>query len=304
MSTAAAAKPAVDASQAAVVVRLQGGLGNQLFQYAFGRAMAIRSGVNLVLDAVSGFPRDPYRRSYALGPFAIECDMLPESQASAWQGSLLRGRFGRSLVRLVPLGQRRYVCERDRDVWDSAVSNMGIRRRTYFDGLWQHEEYFRDVRDRLLEELTLRSPPADECRAVAERLSGADAVAIHVRCLRHIKAGSNAAPRLEIDPGYYDRAIALVTERIPDPKFFVFSDDPAWARQHIACDRPCEYLAGGWADHEELWLMSRCRGFVIGNSTFSWWAAWLAQAPDLLVVAPRSGLGRGLRSVPDTWHLR
>ncbi len=292
----------MNASQAAVVVRLQGGLGNQLFQYAFGRAMAIRSGVDLVLDTVAGFPRDPYRRSYALAPLAVKCDTLPESRAFASPGGRLSVRLGRSLAQLVPLGQRRYVYESDAACWDPAVSNLRIQRRTYFDGFWQHEEYFRDARDRLLEELSLRSPPADACRAVAERLSQPESVAIHVRCLRHVKAGSSDGPRLEIDPGYYDRAIALVTERIPDPKFFVFSDDPAWARQHISCGRRCEYLAGGWADHEELWLMSRCRGFIIGNSTFSWWAAWLAQATDLLVVAPRSGLGRGLRSVPAAWH--
>jgi hypothetical protein len=303
VTAAEAATRTVKAFQAAVVIRLQGGLGNQLFQYAFGRAMAIRSGVGLVLDTVSGFPRDPYRRSYALGPFAIECETLPESQASAAAGDRLRGRLSRSLSRVVPLRQRRYVCESDPARWDPAISDLRVQRRTYFDGFWQHEEYFHEIRNRLLQELTLRSPLADECRAVAERLSRPEAVAIHVRCLRHAKANSSVTPRLEIDPGYYERAMTLISERIANPRFFVFSDDPAWARQHIACGRQCEYLAGGRADYEDVWLMSRCRGLIIGNSTFSWWAAWLSRGSPAVVVAPQSGIGRGLRSVPAAWHL-
>jgi hypothetical protein len=290
-------------SQPAVVVRLRGGLGNQLFQYAFGRAMAIRSGVDLLLDTVSGFPRDPYRRSYALKPFAIECDTLPESEACATQRGRMWDSLSRSFTRLVPLNRRHYVWESDAARWDPAISDLRVRRRIYFDGFWQHQEYFDDIRAPLLKELTLRSPPVDECQAVAERLSKPEAVAIHVRCMRHAKAGSPAVPRLEIDPEYYERAIALVSGWIPEPSFFVFSDDPAWAKQHIACGRPCEYLAGGWADFEELWLMSRCRSLIIGNSTFSWWAAWLSQATSAAVVAPQSGIGRGLRSVPAAWRL-
>lgn len=302
MTVTAVVKPVVSSSRPAVVVRMQGGLGNQLFQYAFGRAMAIRSGVPLLLDTVSGFTRDPYRREYSLAPFAIKCETLPDSQAFVTPAGRLRARLGRSLAWLVPLSQRRYVHESEHSRWDPLISGLRVRHRTYFDGFWQHEEYFREVRDQLLLELTLRSPPADACRAVVDRMAKHQAVGIHVRCLRHAKPGSTAGPRLNIDPGYYERAIAMVNERIADPMFFVFSDDPVWARQHIACGRACEYLAGGWTDHEELWLMSHCPTLIIGNSSFSWWAAWLSRAADLCVVAPRSGIGNGLHSVPAAWH--
>ncbi len=290
-------------TDAAVIVRLQGGLGNQLFQYAFGRAVAIRSAAPLVLDTFSGFQRDAYRRSYSLAPFAIAADILPKSQAFSSALRRYRYRLARASSCLVPLGQRRYVWERDPACWDPAVSALLVRRRTYFDGYWQHEDYFRNIRDRLLGELTLRSPPADACRTAAAHIAGPPAVAIHVRCLRHTTAGSVGPPRLDMDPGYYARAIALVAERIPDPRFYVFSDDPAWARQHLLCGHPCEYVAGGLADYEELWLMSRCRGLIIGNSTFSWWAAWLCQAADPRVVAPHAGSGKGLWTVPAGWQL-
>lgn len=284
-------------TDAAVIVRLQGGLGNQLFQYAFGRALAIRSEAPLVLDTFSGFQRDPYRRSYSLAPFAIEADILPQSQAFLSAIRRYRYRLARAASCLAPLGQRRYVREHAPACWDPAVSALLVRRRTYFDGYWQHEGYFRNIRDRLLAELTLRSPPA------ADHIAGRQAVAIHVRCLRHTTAGSMGVPQLDVDPGYYERAISLVAERIPNPQVYVFSDDPAWARQHLLCGHPCEYLSSGLADYEELWLMSRCRGLVIGNSTFSWWAAWLCQADEPCVVAPRTGIGKGLRSVPAGWQL-
>lgn len=287
----------------AVVVRLAGGLGNQLFQYAFGRGLAVRNGVPLTLDAVSGFPRDPFRRSFGLGPFAVCCDYLPESRAYDSPIGRLRRRLLLAWSQRLPLERRSYVVETDYARWDPAVSGLRIARPTYFEGYWQHEEYFRDIREPLLQELTLSRDPGAECRAIADRMPERRAVAIHVRCLRHVVAGASDPPRLEIDPGYYERAVAFIAERIEHPAFFVFSDDPAWAREHVACPQPCEYLGAGRADYEDLWLMSRCRGFIIGNSTFSWWGAWLSRAADAVVVAPRSGVGRGFESVPPAWTL-
>lgn len=290
-------------TQPAVVVRLAGGLGNQLFQYAFGRALSLRNDARLVFDAVSGFPRDPFRRSFALSAFKVRCDYLPASYGYSSLIGRIRRRFLQAWSERLPLARRPYVVEADYSRWDPSISNLRITRRTYFEGYWQHEEYFRDIRDRLLEELTLSGGPSAECLAIADRIPEGQAVAVHVRCLRHAAAGDAATPRLEIDPGYYDRAIAFIAERIARPVFFVFSDNPDWARQHVSLPQPCEYLSTVRADYDDLWLMSRCRGFIIGNSTFSWWAAWLARASDACVVAPRSGVGRGFESVPSSWRL-
>ncbi len=287
----------------AAVVRLSGGLGNQLFQYAFGKAVSIRNGVPLILDAVSGFPRDPYRRSYALGPFAIDSGFLPELQNCPVLADRVRFRLGRWFSGALPMGLRRYRVERDPSRWDPDISRLHLSRRTYFDGHWQHEEYFRDVRDRLVNELTLRRTPSDACLAIADRMAGQQAVALHVRCLRHVTAFTKSTPRLAIDPAYYERAVSCVMQRLSNPRLYVFADDVKWARDNVAPTQPCEYVEPGLADYEHLWLMSRCQAFIIANSTFSWWAAWISNHPDKYVIAPQSGLGQGLWSVPPGWHL-
>jgi hypothetical protein len=272
----------------AVIVRLAGGLGNQMFQYAFGRALASRNEVPLILDAVSGFPRDPFRRSFSLSPYDIRCDYLPASRAYVSPVSRLRRRLLQAWSRQLPLAWRPYVMEPDAAHWDPAISSLRVAGRVCFEGYWQHEEYFRNIRDQLLEDLTPSQPLSAATRSIADRISERRAIAVHVRCLRHAAAGSSVNPRLEIETGYYERAIALIAERITNPVFFVFSDEPEWARQHVPCQQPCEYLRGGRSDYEDLWLMSRCQGFIIGNSTFSWWAAWLSRAQAGCVIAPSS----------------
>lgn len=286
-----------------VIVRLAGGLGNQLFQYAFGRALAVRNGVPLRLDAISGFPRDRYRRSFALAPYNIECGYVPPARSYATPVGRIRRRLLSMYSRCLPIGRGPHVVEAIHGRWNPAISNLRVERSTYFIGHWQHEEYFREIRDLLLRELTLSREPSDACCALADRIPERRGVAVHVRCLRHVLPGAVATPRLGIDAGYYERGINFIAERIANPMFFVFSDAPEWARKNIACRHRCEFLEGGRSDQEDLWLMSRCRGFVIANSTFSWWGAWLSQSASPCVVAPLSGIQRGLESVPAQWQL-
>jgi hypothetical protein len=290
-------------TRASVVVRLAGGLGNQLFQYAFGRALASRNNATFQLDAVSGFPRDPYNRNYALGNYNLVCGFTSLSGSFATPMGRLCKRVEKFRSQWLPLSRRPYVTEDNHQRWNREISNLQVTRPTYFEGYWQHEEYFRDIRHLLLEELTLSSNPSDRCSAIADRIPADRGVAIHVRCLRHAPAGVATEGRLEIDPSYYDRAIAMVSERISNPVLFVFADDPEWARRNVRWPPQAKVLDGVRPGHEDLWLMSRCRGFIVGNSTFSWWGAWLSRSKDKCVIAPRSAVGIGIRSVPPEWTL-
>lgn len=286
-----------------VIVRLAGGLGNQLFQYAFGRAMAVRNDARLVLDAVSGFPRDPYRRSFALSPFDIRGDFLPASRGYTSLFGRLRRRLLQAYSSRLPVPRRPYVTETDISHWDPLISELRLTQTTYFDGYWQHEEYFRDIRDTLRQELTTTATLAPRCLRLAQSLPERRSVAVHVRCLRHSTAHSPATPQLDVDPRYYSTAIEFMSTRIDNPVFVAFADDLDWVRRHISFPSGTIFPEGKRSDHEDLWLMSQCRGFIIANSTFSWWGAWLSRHDDKLVIAPRSGLERGIHSVPPDWQL-
>jgi len=138
-----------------------------------------------------------------------------------------------------------------------------------------------------------------------------NAVCLHVRRLHGVPLVAAAAPRAESDylhigMSYYQRAFDQITQRVRDPHFFVFSDFPEWARENIRTKAPIEFVEHNQAgkDYEDFWLMTQCRHFVIANSTFSWWAAWLANpVEEKLVYAPASGIGKMLRSIPPTWKV-
>lgn len=293
----------------AVIVQIAGGLGNQLFEYAFGRSLALRNGVPLILDHRSGFPRDFHKRVFTLDRYGIDCAFVsPSADLSKPAGRVLR-RLKRWRNRLRPIARRSYILERDVFAYDPDVASMRIVQPTYFEGVWQHQEYFVEHRATLLRDLTLRSPVSDATQEVAKRIEDSNAVCLHVRRLLGVPNQKDARPlpenaAIHLAASYYDRAIAFVAERIESPRFFVFADYPDWARTHLRLPFPAEYVLhnGSDRDYEDLWLMSRCRAFVIANSTFSWWGAWLATHPEKVVVAPEEGIGCGLKSIPAGWN--
>jgi len=297
------------ADQRRLVFRIAGGLGNQLFQYATGRRMALQNGVPLTLDHISGFPRDFYRRKYLLDLFNIQCEYVAPSESYATFTGRIRRRLQIRLNQGRPLEKKRFVLEGDQGYKPELLAYR-VTHPVYFEGYWQHEEYFRDIRDQLLEELTLRVPPDAENARLGERIDSVEAVCLHVRQLRNVPNIPDAkpiptAPGEHLDSTYYQRAAERLAERVSNPHFFVFADYPNWAREHIHLPYPVEYVThnGADRDYEDLRLMTRCRHFVLANSTFSWWAAWLSRNPSKVVIAPRAGIGRGLQSVPPEWEL-
>lgn len=296
-------------SSPAVIVQIAGGLGNQLFEYAFGRSLALRNGVPLILDQRSGFPHDFYKRVFTLDRYAIRCGFVSPSADLSTLPGRVRRRLKRWRNGLVPLASRSYVLERDFFAYDPDLASLRIVRPTYFEGVWQHEEYFADYRSTLLEELTLNSPVSAITRAVANRIDDSNSVCLHVRRLLGVPNRKDASPlpenaAIHLAVSYYDRAISFIAERVASPTFFVFADYPDWARDNLRLPFPTEYVRhnGPDRDYEDLWLMSRCRAFVIANSTFSWWGAWLGTHPEKIVAAPESGIGCGLKSIPECWH--
>lgn len=295
----------------AVVIRVAGGLGNQLFQYAFGRALSLRAGVPLVLDGRSAFPRDFYRRQFTLARYRLPAGCLSDVDDFSTVSGRLRRRLARRINAWLPLSRRWYVEEPDPFRYAAGIAAMPIRRRVHFEGYWQHEEYFAAARPALIDDLTLAEPVSEPTREVAARIAdaGPAAVCLHVRRLLGVPNVPDARPlphdpAIHLDAAYYDRAVSFLAERIAAPHFFVFADFPPWAREHLQLPGRVTFVQhnGPDRDYEDLWLMSRCRAFIVANSTFSWWGAWLANHADRIVVAPAAGIGCGLKSIPRSWH--
>ncbi len=288
-----------------IVVKLMGGLGNQLFQYALGRRLAYERGTSLKLD-LSWFQTQTLR-SYQLDPMKICAEIaspgdIEKLTRANWGG--LKGRIYQAIQRRMPYYRRRVVAEKDR-FFDSHVVNKGSRN-AYLMGYWQSEKYFEPIASLLREELKLKEPLSPACQAWKENISRLQSTtSLHVRRGDYVSNPHDT--KGPCSPAYYPEAISYIRQRLPGRTIFVFSDDIDWTRQNFSSYSPMEFvkLESTNRDQEEMWLMSLCDHHIIANSTYSWWGAWLGTNAEKIVIAPQKWYVDKTRNtkdfIPETW---
>lgn len=275
-----------------IIPRVFGGLGNQLFIYAAARRLALISGADLVLDDVSGFTNDSYKRHYQLDHFNISC-----RKATAIERLEPFGRLRRKVLRTwnhrKPFEQRTYITQDFNVDFDPRLLKLKPRDTLYLEGYWQSEGYFKDVADTIRQDLQIKPPKDTNNLAMAEAIRSGAAVAVHVRFFDEPNAVAiNNAPG-----DYYSRAIAKMESIVPDGHYYIFSNQPAAARARIPLPDErvtlVQHNQGDAMAYADVWLMSQCQHFIIANSTFSWWGAWLAANPAKQVIAPGFEMRQG-----------
>lgn len=288
-----------------IVVKLIGGLGNQLFQYAAGRALAVHHGTELYLDT-SFLERDPAgaytKRGYELGQFHIHARPVNAYVLSHF--NLTANPIVNKLKSFMPGAFRSVVFNESQPAFDKRFFKLPAN--SYLTGYWQDQRYFAAIREQLLHELVLQKESAGYKTMLHEILS-VNAVAIHVR--RGDYVSLPAASRFHGTPGmdYYRNAVKELARKAAF-HYFIFSDDIAWCREQFSF-LPLKTFVSGPAlnAQEELLLMSRCKHQVIANSSFSWWAAWLNANPSKCVIAPEHWFAgkrtKQLSIVPDEWQI-
>ena len=276
-----------------IFVRVIGGLGNQMFQYAHGRALSNRLGVPLRLD-VSGFRK--YRvHAYSLDKLNIRRDYATKAEIDTTLGRLFRLR--QLVQRAVPsMNVEPRVLVRETSMrFDPRM--LETPDGSYLEGYWQSEKYFKDLASTLREEFAPRRPLSGRDAEVAASMQATDSVSLHVR--RGDYASNPATARFHglCDETYYARCVRHITDRVKAPRFFVFSDDPDWARTNINIPFPTTFVSHETdsPDYVDLTLMSCCRHSIIANSTFSWWGAWLNRNPGKIVLMP----ARWYKALPE-----
>jgi hypothetical protein len=264
-----------------VVTLVKGGLGNQMFCYAAGRALALRLGRELMLDVRTGFQRDSYERSYRLDRFPIIAREAPEQLTLGGDTRAWPHKIARMLSKWGAPEKRSYIAEKQ-DTTPEYFARLSppSRKAIYLNGYWQDESYFIEAADRLRKEL---APPVPYSDAAVEArrsiLSAKTPVMLHVRRERY-------NPRLT--DKYYNDSILDCLAKFPDASFFVFGDDMAWSRDHLFFEgAPVRFMDKVAADEiEDIHLMTCCRHAIVANSSFSWWAAWLGNHPGQQVWTP------------------
>ena len=262
-----------------IVVRVRGGLGNQLFQYAAARALAHRLGVKVGINRLAY--HEGYGRNFELAAYRIVAEELPRSQLPPTPRHRLRRKIW-TMTRGQTFFQERQLS------FDEQVLSLGDR--TYLEGYFLSERYFVDAEPVLRGELVLRRPPSPTIQRIMDGLDMQTTVALHVR-----RGDYASMPGLRkafglLPVSYYQEAVRTIAARMDiEPKVLVFSDEPEWARTNLTLPFATTIVPTeeGRSAAEDLALMSACRHQVIANSTFSWWGAWLNRSPDKVVVAPK-----------------
>lgn len=284
-----------------VIVRLMGGLGNQMFQYAVGRRLSLDSRAPLKLD-LSWFDDHGVdtKRTYQLDGWRTHAQIASSEDLAAF-GSGPR-RLGQRVLERMRLVRRNVIKER----------KTGFSRRVltakppvYLSGYWQNEQYFKAIEMTLRGDFQLASSPCKHVLGLVTVASRDSTVSIHIRRGDYVNNPVTNAAHGTCSVDYYLRAVRIIVEKIPSPTFLVFGDDLDWAKDNLKFPGDVYYVshAEDCLPHHDIWLMSHCNHHVIANSSFSWWGAWLSKGRGA-VIAPKRWLQDESHDCRDTVPVR
>ncbi len=258
-----------------IITRLQGGLGNQLFQYAAARSLALRLGTRIEFD-LSALNSDKKRR-FELCAFRFPSTVRTVSYMD-----------GHRRITVIEWLDRIDVVREKHFEFDAEMEKISPRRSIHLIGYWQTERYFKSAEPQIRSDLEFIQPPDGPNRDMLARIQAVNAVSVHFRRGDYVNekhtAAFNGVPSLQ----YYHRAVTEILATCADAKLFVFSDDPQWVRQNFHPPAPVTIVDINTPDQPtaDLRLMAACRHHILANSSFSWWGAWLNPDPAKRVFAP------------------
>jgi hypothetical protein len=269
-------------SNTMVIVRLQGGLGNQLFQYAAGLAVAQGQADQVAVD--TSYYWYVRNRRYVLDllgfrPKRISFFTHPLEAVLSWP---LIGEIWQKMYLLFG----RYQVVREQEVGSLMPITKNPPQNTYLSGFWQQLSYVELQKKSLFQHLSFPKFNSEVEKKLAQKISSTRSVAVHVRRGDYV----NHSTFRVASPEYYQQAFEYISKRVKQPHFFIFSDDIVWCKAHFGEPANMTFVEGVDDEVSELHLMSTCQHHVMANSTFSWWGAVLAPQSKI-VIAPKEWNG-------------
>lgn len=272
-----------------IVIKLKGGMGNQMFQYAFGKTLAKtaeKAGVSVdLLFDVTAYT-DPIKKD-TKRPYML--DLLNTDAKIADDATALNARNPYGLISKVIRKINQKL--RTDDFVAFKADLLESPYKSYYEGYWQTEKYFLPIIERIRQEFTLREPLGKVAQSIYEKInSDPNAVAIFYRRTDYV-----GHKTFDISgQGYEERAMAHMSTQVPNMRLYVMSDDIDWVKANVTLPEGSVYVSSSKAQpvieippHEEMKLASTCKHNIIPNSTFAWWGAWLNPNPNKIIIAPK-----------------
>lgn len=270
-----------------VIVKLSGGLGNQMFQYAFARGLAHRRGAQLKLD-LSFFTNQPTdKNGHVFRNYDLDILNVQQDFATAAEVFSLSKRFKNNILDRICnkiIGRKKTYLIEPHFHFSTAAFNYPDN--IYLEGYWQTEKYFADCQSLIRSDFTFKNQIGDEAKALLEKIKNTNSVCVNVRRGDFVTNTFHGSYGVD----YFEKADNIINNRCLNHTYFIFSDEIEWCEENLEFDAPMVFVShklAGEKFQDYLRLMVACKHFVIPNSSFAWWAVWLNQNPDKIVIAPR-----------------
>lgn len=300
-----------------IKLNLMGGLGNQMFEYAYARALAEEFGDTKIIinPYFSKFYNIAAQRTFRMTPNLLRVLKLNDNvqEISCGKGmtdgscTFIKFAFERVFTAKY-FSPEKYIQRTSKGNFQ--IGNFGI---SYFDhsvtapsdkvvtGLYQSEKYFKKIRSILINEFQVKSEPSARNLQMMQEISSCNSVGIHIR---RGDFGKSQWKYLRVcNEDYYVRSLNYICERVKDPVFYIFTNNHSemeWIRNNYRFDKKIKYVDLNNPGYEDLRLMYHCKHFVISNSTFSWWGSYLSQNDDKIICAP----SKWFASVPNRLYAK
>ena len=269
-----------------IIIKLNGGLGNQMFEYAFGRSIQLSIKDALILD-IEAF--DESNRNYSLN----NCNLDEEIK-------IIKGKKFRFLKFLSKLNKKlmfKILEFYGLFFWKSSlykkidIKKLNINKKNIFYGYWQSEKYFSKHSNIIKKELLIKTKPTKKALMYLEKITSTKSVCLHIRRGDFVKYNIDIC-----SADYYNSSIEKMKNMIKNPVFYIFTDDLNWVKENIKINKNhFTIIDQDLADYETLRLMYNCKDFIISNSSFSWWAQYLSKNKNKIVFAPNKWYPNGYR---------
>lgn len=275
-----------------VIVQLLGGMGNQMFQYALGKQLALLNRTELKLDTsilLNWTPgKHAVNRGFDLDVFNLEPVFASPKEIKKYHtdGFPVMDKVVFKIREKIS-GNR--VTKEKHFHADPVI--LDARGDIYLAGLWQSYKYFKAIEEQIRKEFTFRWPLSEASSALLQQIKQANAVCLNVRRTDYVTVAATSGTMAPVSLDYYKQALQKMQELRGDFSVFVFSDDIEWCRENLSfITQPVTFIGHEYAGKkfsDYLQLMIACSHYIIPNSTFAWWGAWLNPDPDKTVIAPQ-----------------
>lgn len=295
-----------------IIVNIKNGLGNQMFQYAFGKVLEWKYDTLLYFDLLRNEIESSLQIELNVFNIVPIIEAKPANRDKYMPFSVRKFRDNKQYIKYIYFKIRRkyhrskLITEPYPSQFMPVFNNIELKRDYYFLGFWQNSKYFIGYEDKIRELFQPKDKSVLESNIALEiRNSTMDTVSVHFRRGDYLTS-SFIAP---VSMDYYAEAIELVTAKLSNPFFYIFTDEPEWVQNNFILKYPFEIIIGNTGNNAyiDILLMCKCKSHIMANSSFSWWGAWLDSNPNKIVIAPKKWYANAeidkftFEITPDEW---